>query len=343
VRRYYSRVLVPAASALLAQGGFAVAVMALDSASRGESANLLYVIAVELAMAAAFLAALAFAAFRRRREIGFALDSPLGSATPPARAAADEAWRELVDATKAEALKEIAARESRSRAELDDFLASVHALKTPATALSLMAERAERRGEALPLIEARAEIDELDRVIDRGLARFRLDDFGRGSRVRRFSAAELARSVLRRQRRLFISRGLSVEVSGDFEAESDPDWLAFILGELLSNAAKHARSQVRVELEAAADGAKGGGIGRVDVADDGRGFSPEEALRAFGRSASGDPSSGCLPSPSGYGLYLASEAAKRLGASLAIVPGDGARLRVTLDLPGGPFGELTRM
>jgi signal transduction histidine kinase len=339
------RILFPAAAALFLQGGFAVAVMALDRRVRGVSPNLGYVIAVELAMAAAFLGLLAYKAARRRREMAAAMASPLESAAPPARDAADEDWRGLVLETKAAASRAIAEREASAREELDAFLASVHALKTPATALSLMAQRADASGEGIPAAEARLEIDELDLLLDRTLARIRLVDFDRGSRVRRFDAAEIVRSVVKRHRRLFIARGIAVEVSGAFEAESDPEWVAFMLAELVSNAAKHARTRVMIELEASPERTGGGGLrARIDVADDGPGFSPEEASRAFGRSAAGAahigdaPSIGAMPAPSGYGLYLAAEAAKRLGASLEIVSGEGARLRISFAVAPPLFG-----
>jgi signal transduction histidine kinase len=334
------RGLAPAAAALSFQGGFAIAVMILDRSNRGLSSNVGYVIAVELVAASLFLGALAYAQSRRRKEVGAAIASPLDSATPPARAASDESWRELLVATKAEALKAVAAREARSRDDLDAFLASVHAMKTPATALSLMTERAEREGGSLSIADARLEIDELDRILDRALGRLRLGDFERGSRIRAFDAALLARSALRKHRRLFIARGVAAEVSGGFEAESDPDWIAFILDQLVSNAAKHAASKVVLRLESA------GRAARIDVVDDGPGFGPEDGLRAFGRSAAGGAgaaSSAEAPSSSGYGLYLAREAARRLGATLEIAPCEGACLRLTLARSPGPLGDLSQM
>jgi len=334
------RALAPAAFALLFQGGFAVAVMILDRSNRGLPSNVGYVIAVELAAAALFLGLLAYTHARRRREVAAALSSPLGSASPPARLPSDEPWRALLDAAKAEAARAFAERDARARADFEAFLSSVHAMKTPATALSLMAERAERLGEGLGAADARLEIDELDRILDRALARLRLGDFEKGSRPRRFDAAALAKAAVRKHRRLFIARDVAVEVRGGFEAESDPDWVAFILDQLLSNAAKHAASRVAVELALA----EGGGRASILVADDGPGFGPEDAARAFGRSAAGGEAAGeAMPSSSGYGLYLAREAASRLGAALEIEPGAGGRLRLTLARSSGLFGDLSPM
>jgi signal transduction histidine kinase len=321
----YARALAPAAFALLFQGGFAVAVMLLDRSNRGLPSNVAYVIVVELAAAAVFLGLLAYGHARRMREVGEALPSPLGMASPRARSPSDEAWRALLDAAKAEAARSIAERDGRSRDDLDAFLSSVHAMKTPATALSLLAERAERLGEPLSAADARLEVDELDRALDRALARLRLADFDKGSRIGRFDAAELARASLRKHRRLFISRGIAVELKGGFEAEGDPGWISFILDQLLSNAAKHAASRVVVSLELG----EGGRRASIEVADDGAGFGAEDALRAFGRSA--------------YGLYLAREAAARLGAALEILPGEGGRLRLAFARSPGPFADLSAM
>lgn len=329
-----ARALLPVAAALAFQGGFAAAVMALapDDASH----NVGYVILVEFAFAALCLCHVGYAHRRRRREISSAVPSPLRCSSPPARGAADACWLELLEAAKAEALREIASREARSAAELDDFLASVHAIKTPATALSLMAEKAEREGGGLSAVEVRLEIDELDRAVDRSLARLRLIDFEKGSRLRRFDVAELARSSVRRHRRLFIARSVSVRIEGSLEADSDPDWISFILDQLVSNAAKHAASCVLIELKAE-DGLARGAL--IEVSDDGPGFDAEDSLRAFERSAAGGPRLESAPSPSGYGLYLAREAALRLGSRLELVVGEGARLRLTLPLSPGPFGD----
>lgn len=338
--------LLPAAAALGFAGLFPVAVAALapDYVSR----NVGYILLVELVFAAVCLLGLGIAQLRRAGEAEAASADPLGGSLPRRRSAADETWIGLLVAARRAAARESAERESEGERALDEFLSSVHAIKTPATALSLMAERAQREGRPLETSELRLEVDELGRAIDRSLARLRLLDFEKGSRMGRFDAAALAREAVRRHRRLFIARSVSARIEGGFEADSDPDWIAFILDQLVSNAAKHASSSVLVELSVDRSGRSP--IGVVEVSDDGPGFGAEEALRAFGKSAAGPAAPLAArgadaegPAPSGYGLYLAKEAAARLGASLELAEGDGARLRLALPLAPGPFGELTRM
>jgi len=248
----YARALVPAAVALSLQGGFAIAVMALDRSNRVLPSNLGYVILVEALTAVAILALFAAGLFRLRRGVSAALASPLDAESPKGLPGGlDESWRRLYEATKAAARAELASREAASKADLDDFLESVHALKTPLTALSLLTDRAEASGGSLRASDVRAELDQMRTRIDRAMARLRLVDFEKGSLIRAFGAAELARASLRRHRRLFIARSISAEVSGDFRAESDPDWISFILDQLVSNAAKHAASRVAIEISAA--------------------------------------------------------------------------------------------
>jgi signal transduction histidine kinase len=340
-RRSLAGYLAPAALALAFPGGFALAVMLLDRANRSLPSNALYVLCIESAFAAIVLFALGARSLAIRRRLARAMGSPLDAVLPAAGRGPEGAWKAFAEALRAEAARELARRDAEAKAELEAFLASVHALKTPATALSLMAQRSIEGGMPMPAEETRLEIDELVRVLDRALGRLRLDDFEYGSRIGRLEAGEALRESVKRHKRLLISRGISVEIGGWVEAETDPAWLGFILDQLLSNAAKYASSRIsgRVGIE--------GGRCSIRLSDDGPGLDAEDGLRAFGKSASGSaarrdrPESG--PASSGYGLYLAGEAAHRLGLSLEIGAGPegGAEARLGLPLAEGVLDKLT--
>jgi signal transduction histidine kinase len=341
-RRGLGRYLLPLALALSFQGGFAVAVMVLDRANRSLPSNASYVVAVEAAFAFSFLAVWGVRAYRVRRRIARALVSPLDAELPGAGPGPEAAWKALTEAARAEAIAAIARRDAEARVELDAFLASVHALKTPATALSLMAQRSTADGSPLSADEARLEIDELGRILDRTLGRLRLGDFESGSRITRLDAAAAVREGVKRQRRLLIARKIRVEVGveGGLAVETDASWLAFILDQLISNAAKYAASRINVDI--AAEGRRV----RIEIADDGPGLDEEDRLRAFGKSASGSAGamsrSEACPASSGYGLYLASEAAKRLGLDIELDPGieEGTVARLLLPRALDPLDDL---
>jgi signal transduction histidine kinase len=335
--------LLPFALALFFEGGFAVAVMALDRNNRGLSSNLGYVIAVEAIASAAFLALMGIRAWRRERELAAASAAPLDTDTPQAPSGVEEAWRAYALALKRRALEALETRETEAKEDLETFLASVHALKTPATVLSLMVEKAERDGGGLDLAEVRMELDELDRMLDRVLARLRLDDFERGSRMGPVAGADMVRACVKKHRRLLIARNIAVDIEGDFRTESDPEWLAFILSQLISNAAKYASSAIRVRLSSKARSVA------IEIRDDGPGLDAEDVSRLFTRSASGragrEASRGggeSLPSSSGYGLYLAAEAARRLGASLTLASDGGTVARLEVGLALAPLDDLAK-
>lgn len=333
------RPLLPFGAALAFEAGFALALAALERRVGPFAGDLAYLGAVEVGAALLFLAAAALALRREGRELEAAAKAPLEAALPRPRGPGSAPWRRFAEGMRAAAQAGFAEREASSRAEIDSFLETVHALKTPAAALSLMAERAEREGRGLDPAELRLELDELNRMLDRALGGLRLHDFERGSRPSRVEARVCVRAVARKQRRLFQARGLALSVDGGLELETDPEWLAFILGELLSNAAKYASSSVSVGLGAE------GGEGRIEIRDDGPGFDGEDLARGFGRSASGSAGAAAgserLPASSGYGLYLAAEAARRLGARLELSspPGGGGLAVLALPLPLDPLGE----
>lgn len=331
--------LLPTALALAFQGGFAVAVMALDRANRALPSNIAYVAAVECGFAALFLVVAASRIVLRRMRVealrGAALDAELPEAGP----GAERAWRDLACAMRASARAALAERDAKARDELDSFLASVHALKTPATTLSLMAQRAARDGLPLDPREILAEVDELDRLLDRTVGRLRLDDFESGSRILHVGAAEAVRASVRKHRRLLLARGLRAEIRGDdFVVATDPSWLGFILDQLVSNAGKYAATTLAIRF------ATDGGRGYIELSDDGPGLDPEDMERAFGKSATG--SAGArggaqdgAPASSGYGLYLARQASLRLGISLELASAGGTLARLAIPLAFDPRGS----
>lgn len=104
---------------------------------------------------------------------------------------------------------------------------------------------------------------------------------------------------------------------------ADPRRLRQVLANLVSNAVKHASSEVRVTL-----GGAGGRI-RVCVTDDGPGVPPDARERIF------EPFERLPGAPpgTGLGLYLARGLAVAMGAELALVASPGPGATFTLDLP----------
>lgn len=324
--------------ALAFQGGFAIAVMILDRANRALPSDIAYVAVVEFGFALLFLGVSGLRVISRRRHIASAMVAPLAAELPEAGPGAEKTWRDLLLAARHEALTNLADLDRRAKDEMEVFLASVHALKTPITALSLMAQRARREGGSLSATDVSLEIDELERILDRVMGKLRLGDFESGSRIVLVDVAELVRASIRKHRRLFISRKVSVVLEGrGFQVSTDPAWLGFILDQLVSNAAKYTSTRLMFRLVSE------GGRGTIELDDDGPGLDAEDLARAFGKSSSGSASVAYAaveggPASSGYGLYLAHQAALRLGMTLGFDSCGGTVARLSMPLAFDPRG-----
>ncbi|MFF1648141.1 ATP-binding protein [Streptomyces sp. NPDC058240] len=117
--------------------------------------------------------------------------------------------------------------------------------------------------------------------------------------------------------------------SGQFEVTGSRGQLARVIGNLLDNAERHARSTVTVSVRAAE---RGGVV--VAVTDDGAGVPPEERERIFERFVRLDDARTRDDGGAGLGLAIARDVAARHGGRLTV---DGAReggARFELWLPG---------
>ena len=204
----------------------------------------------------------------------------------------------------------------KARARAGDL---AHGLKTPLQVLAGEAERLKAKGELEIAAAVTSLASVMHRHIDRELTRARL---AAGTAHARANVREVAERVVNVVRRTPDGQRLdwSVDIPRDLHGRIDADDLAEALGNLIENAARHARSRVRVS------GGAEGEHALVAVTDDGPGIPPErlaEALRRGGRLDA-------ARSGTGLGLAIVSEIAEAWGAGFSIEdarPGVRAILR----------------
>lgn len=179
-------------------------------------------------------------------------------------------------------------RLERSRHALGNL---AHALKTPLTLLTELTAR--REVAALPDIRSTLDTQTgaLGRLIERELGRARLAGPSAGARFH--VTAELP-VLIEAVRSLYRSKALSIEsvAPGDPIVTADREDMLELIGNLLDNAGKWARSRVRVTVQ------REEGL-RLLVEDDGPGLPPETAARIAERGVRLDET---VP---GHGLGLA--------------------------------------
>ncbi len=321
----------PLLGLVLFQSAVGLSVAWIDRHDGAGPVNAAYAVFVQTAAAGAYLAARSVLRAREWKALSRARGDPLNSGLPPARGESSRLWKALALDQRREASRLLSAREAAAAADIEAFTASVHAMKAPVATLGLLADRSDRTGESLEARDVRLEAEELDRLLELALGRIRLADFEGDSALETVELRDLAARSLKKTRRLFIARGISVDLGEETAtAESDRKWLGFILDQIVVNAAKYASASVRIRILREEDSVS------VRISDDGPGIPAEDRDRIFtpsftgaaGREADGSG----LPS-SGYGLHLALRAARKLGIRLELRDADGGGAEAVVSVP----------
>jgi signal transduction histidine kinase len=199
-----------------------------------------------------------------------------------------------------------------------------HGLKTPLAVIAQEAARAEKGGDHEFAAVIRQEVDRLTRQVDYHLAQARAAAAGAtlGASAR---VAESAEALARTLRRLYAERGLTIDVtvSPDALVRVQREDLEEMLGNLLDNACKWARTRVAVSV--VRDGAKLG----VIVDDDGPGIAPSMRAAVLQRGVRADEAA----PGTGMGLAIVCDLAELYGGAIALSGSPIGGLRATLTLP----------
>lgn len=202
---------------------------------------------------------------------------------------------------------------ARARSHAADL---AHALKKPLALIATDTAAGDTR--------LAAEVRTMTQLIDRHLARA---GSGAGDQ-RRIPVAARIGALIELMRRLHADRGLDwrLRVPADLHWRGEPTDLDEMLGNLLDNAGKWARS--RIEVTAEADDAAGGL--RVTIDDDGNGLTPAQIAQATHRGRRFDET----VEGSGLGLAITADIAETYGGRQVLEASPLGGLRVRLCLPG---------
>ncbi len=200
-----------------------------------------------------------------------------------------------------------------------------HGLKTPLAVLVLEAQRAENDGQHELAAEMRMQLDRMRRQIDYHLAHARAAASGSTLGARNSvldSATALARTLLR----LHADRGLTIDVrvDPDHTVQVQREDLDEMLGNLLDNACKFARSRVVITSSV------NGSSVLITVDDDGPGLEPTLRAAVLQRGVRADEAA----PGSGFGLAIVRDLAELYGGSIALERSPQGGVRAGLGLGG---------
>ncbi|AJP71100.1 sensor histidine kinase [Sphingomonas hengshuiensis] len=193
-----------------------------------------------------------------------------------------------------------------------------HALKTPVATLAL-ALRGDPREQ---------QVERIDRTIRHHLARARMA----AASTRAATPLDAAvRALLEVIARLHADRriAIAVDVTPHLMVAIDPADFDELLGNLLDNAMRHARSRVAVRARAE------GRVARITIADDGPGIPTEDRARATQAGVRLDERS----DGHGFGLAIARELATLHGGALTLDEAAGGGLAASVTVPLSRGGE----
>ena len=204
-----------------------------------------------------------------------------------------------------------------------------HALKTPLAVLAHEAEVADEAGQGELAAVMRQQIERMRRQTDYHLAHARAAAAGAAPGAScpvLVSAEGVARTLLR----LHAERGLTIQVDVDpaHVVRSEREDLDEMLGNLLDNACKWARSAIAI-----ASASSVGGI-VITVDDDGPGLEASMRDKVLQRGVRADEAA----PGSGLGLAIVRDLAELYGGSITLGAAASGGLRARLELPGGAPG-----
>ncbi|WP_091672261.1 sensor histidine kinase [Micromonospora auratinigra] len=261
----------------------------------------------------------------------------------PVPAARDEIQRLAV--TLNDMLDRLAAARARQRAFVAD---AAHELRSPLANMRTELEVARRLGPETdwPAVadDLLADTERLGRLVDDLLLLARLDEEPGAAAVSRpvgpVELGELLRAVVGRYPSPPVRL---VPPAGPVWTEGDPTELRRVLANLVENALRHARGEVRLEVTGAEAGGPVPGPRRagpgerayhlVTVTDDGPGIPAAERERVFQRFTRLDDARARDDGGAGLGLAIVRELVRRAGGTVELADADGTGLRVSVRLP----------
>ena len=231
--------------------------------------------------------------------------------------------------------------ERRAQAEQYEFLATVsHELRTPVAIIDMTAQNLafDESADA----ETRARYDKILRatqrmsiLLDNYLDESRFTLLRRGIQRRPCSPAKLMHEAMEAARLLGHDHRFQVDIN-DLPDNfiCDPDMTRLVLSSLADNAVKYTPAGTLIRLDGKCAGRRASDGIMLQVIDEGPGFSPEDAARAFEMRYRGQNDVE-IPG-SGMGLALARRMIEMQGGTLTLSAGQNPGSCLTIWLPGPP-------
>ncbi|MEG2369506.1 MAG: sensor histidine kinase [Raoultibacter sp.] len=190
----------------------------------------------------------------------------------------------------------------------------IHEIKTPIAAANLMCTQL--HGGVADRVKG--ELDRIEAAVEQALYYARSTSLESDFAIREVVLADVVREAVRRHARFLIACATTptFDIPQDATVFADKKWLAFIVGQIVVNAAKYgattAAFSVRVEREGSSDART-----VLMLADDGCGIAAADVPRVFDKGFTGE-NGHCAQASTGMGLYLCAIMCEKMGLRVSL-------------------------
>lgn len=227
------------------------------------------------------------------------------------------------------ASQEIAELRARNREHAEYTELWVHEVKTPLAAAKLTLDK--MHGPDADTLKH--ELERLEGMVEQALFAARSESLASDYLIREISLIEAVREACRSNMRYLTSCkvALDMHIEPDVTVLADKTWLAFILSQLITNAAKYEANTITFTA-ILPDREGPNACTPLEVRDDGCGIPAADVPRVFDRGFTGEVGR-AHGSATGMGLYLVARMCKRMGLGVMIASEEGVGTRVMLSFP----------
>lgn len=199
-----------------------------------------------------------------------------------------------------------------------------HQIKTPLTALQLLAAEIEEPEKQEILMR----LFEIEQYSDMMLQYIRLEGNSTDYVLKSYHVKSMVNQAVRYFSRIFISKGIAVrvEISEDMKVITDEKWMVFVLKQLISNALKYTK---RGSITISMDEKK-----VLKIEDTGIGIAADDLPRIFERGYTGYNGRKDKKA-TGLGLFLVKQILQKLNHGIEIASEVNAGTKVLVDLSNG--------
>lgn len=220
----------------------------------------------------------------------------------------------------------------------------IHEVKLPLSAISLKIHNMLNTGDLDPDLrdnykKIQAEVGRITEYVDQALYYSRSENAEKDYHIQEVTIGSIVHdSVMDFRETLLDNRiDLKVEVDSSQKVNTDPKWMRFIIGQILSNSIKYRREDVDSYIKIGTEVKDNSVI--LSIEDNGIGIYPEDLKRVFEKSFTGKNGLGKARS-TGMGLYIVKELCEKLGLDVSIDSRQGEWTRVSIQVYKDMYYEM---